>query len=107
MKCFIRPVFQEEELEQEKQQQMFLLQELEEQKVRLEQMLLEAQHERERLKAAATRQRPVCSTSISTGLPADVRLLACLAVLTFFIFSSELLLLSNLSFLCAAGASCR
>lgn len=48
--------FQEEELETEKQQQMFLLQELEEQKAKLEQMLLEAQQEREHLKAAAARE---------------------------------------------------
>ncbi|RVE65180.1 hypothetical protein OJAV_G00134060 [Oryzias javanicus] len=60
----------EEQLEQEKQQQMFLLQELEEQKLRLEQMLQEAQQEREDLKAAVTRQRPVCN--LSTGLPAEL-----------------------------------
>ncbi|XP_036070824.1 centrosomal protein of 295 kDa isoform X3 [Oryzias melastigma] len=59
----------EEQLEQEKQQQMFLLQELEDQKLRLEQMLREAQQEREHLKAAVTRQQPACS--ISTGLPAE------------------------------------
>lgn len=47
---------QEEELETEKRQQMFLLQELEEQKAKLEQMLLEAQQERDRLKAAAAQE---------------------------------------------------
>ncbi|XP_034460933.1 centrosomal protein of 295 kDa isoform X4 [Hippoglossus hippoglossus] len=46
----------EEELEREKQQQVVLLQELEKQKVKLEQMLLEAQQEREHLKAAAGTQ---------------------------------------------------
>uniref|UniRef100_A0A1A7YQM1 Uncharacterized protein n=1 Tax=Iconisemion striatum TaxID=60296 RepID=A0A1A7YQM1_9TELE len=46
----------EEDLEREKQQQLFLLQELEEQKAKLEQMLLEAQQERERLKAAVTQE---------------------------------------------------
>ncbi|XP_013871349.1 uncharacterized protein cep295 isoform X2 [Austrofundulus limnaeus] len=44
----------EEELEMEKRQQVFLLQELEEQKAKLEQMLLEAQQERDHLKAAVT-----------------------------------------------------
>ncbi|XP_069569106.1 uncharacterized protein cep295 [Brachyistius frenatus] len=48
----------DEELEREKQQQMFLLQELEEQKVKLEQMLLEAQQEKEYLKAAFTQEIP-------------------------------------------------
>ncbi|CAB1453280.1 unnamed protein product [Pleuronectes platessa] len=46
----------EEELERQKQQQLVLLQELEKQKVKLEQMLLEAQQEREHLKAAAGKQ---------------------------------------------------
>ncbi|XP_037533826.1 centrosomal protein of 295 kDa [Nematolebias whitei] len=46
----------EEELETEKRQHMFLLQELEEQKAKLEQMLLEAQQERDRLTAAATQE---------------------------------------------------
>ncbi|XP_059187082.1 centrosomal protein of 295 kDa-like [Centropristis striata] len=46
----------EEELEREKQQQVVLLQELEEQKAKLEQMLLEAQQEREDLKAVVTQQ---------------------------------------------------
>lgn len=50
---------QEEELEREKQKQVFLLQELEEQKAKLEQMLLEAQQEREDLKAAVTQEIPV------------------------------------------------
>ncbi|XP_076591283.1 centrosomal protein 295 isoform X2 [Chaetodon auriga] len=49
----------EEELEREKQQQVALLQELEEQKAKLEQMLLEAQQEREHLKAAVTQEVPV------------------------------------------------
>lgn len=42
---------QEEELEREKQQQLVLLQELEDQKAKLEQLLREAQQEREHLKA--------------------------------------------------------
>uniref|UniRef100_A0A673B5W7 ALMS motif domain-containing protein n=2 Tax=Sphaeramia orbicularis TaxID=375764 RepID=A0A673B5W7_9TELE len=49
----------DEELEREKQKQMVLLQELEEQKVKLEQMLFEAQKEREHLKAAVTQNLPV------------------------------------------------
>lgn len=49
---------QEEELEREKQQQVVLLQELEEQKAKLEQMLHEAQQEREHLKAAVTQEAP-------------------------------------------------
>uniref|UniRef100_A0A3P8TQB8 Uncharacterized protein n=1 Tax=Amphiprion percula TaxID=161767 RepID=A0A3P8TQB8_AMPPE len=49
----------EEELEREKQQQVVLLQELEEQKTKLEQMLLEAQQEREDLKAAVAQKEPV------------------------------------------------
>ncbi|XP_023266066.1 centrosomal protein of 295 kDa-like [Seriola lalandi dorsalis] len=49
----------EEELEKEKQQQVVLLQELEEQKDKLEQMLLEAQQEREHLKAAVTQEVPI------------------------------------------------
>nr|XP_033486685.1 uncharacterized protein cep295 isoform X2 [Epinephelus lanceolatus] len=49
----------EEELEREKQQQMVLLQKLEEQKARLEQMLLEAQQEREDLRAVVTKGVPV------------------------------------------------
>ncbi|KAM6987529.1 uncharacterized protein cep295 [Tautogolabrus adspersus] len=49
----------EEELEREKRQQVVLLQELEEQKAKLEQMLLEAQQEREQLKAAVTEEVPV------------------------------------------------
>ncbi|XP_051254471.1 uncharacterized protein cep295 isoform X8 [Dicentrarchus labrax] len=49
----------EEELEREKQQQVVLLQELEEQKAKLEQMLFEAQQEREHLKAAVTQEVPV------------------------------------------------
>uniref|UniRef100_A0A1A8JVF2 Uncharacterized protein n=1 Tax=Nothobranchius kuhntae TaxID=321403 RepID=A0A1A8JVF2_NOTKU len=64
----------EEELEKEKQQQLFLLQELEEQKAKLEQMLLEAQQERERLKAAVTREAalnqpeaPVRNQEVSPG----------------------------------------
>lgn len=50
---------QEEELEREKQQQLVLLQELEEQKAKLEQLLHEAQQEREHLKAAVTQELPV------------------------------------------------
>lgn len=49
---------QEHDLERQKQQQVFLLQELEEQKAQLEQMLLEARQERERLKAAAIQEVP-------------------------------------------------
>ncbi|XP_065816078.1 centrosomal protein of 295 kDa [Labrus bergylta] len=49
----------EEELEREKRQQVVLLQELEEQKAKLEQMLLEAQQEREHLKTAVTEEIPV------------------------------------------------
>ncbi|KAM7398864.1 hypothetical protein PAMP_018173 [Pampus punctatissimus] len=49
----------EVELEREKQQQVVLLQELEEQKAKLEQMLLEAQQEREHLKAAVTQEVPI------------------------------------------------
>ncbi|XP_070685424.1 centrosomal protein of 295 kDa [Pempheris klunzingeri] len=49
----------EEELEREKEQQVVLLQELEEQKAKLEQLLFEAQQEREHLKAAVTQQEPV------------------------------------------------
>nr|XP_046245960.1 centrosomal protein of 295 kDa [Scatophagus argus] len=49
----------EEELEREKQQQVVLLQELEEQKAKLEQMLLEAQQEREQLKSAVTQEAAV------------------------------------------------
>nr|XP_040030601.1 uncharacterized protein cep295 isoform X2 [Gasterosteus aculeatus aculeatus] len=48
-----------EELDREKQQQVVLLQELEEQKAKLEQMLLEAQQEREDLKAVVTQDEPV------------------------------------------------
>ncbi|KAK5929971.1 hypothetical protein CgunFtcFv8_011158 [Champsocephalus gunnari] len=47
------------ELEREKQQQVVLLQGLEEQKAMLEQMLLEAQQEREELKAAVTQEAPL------------------------------------------------
>ncbi|KAM4566337.1 uncharacterized protein cep295 isoform 2-T2 [Odontesthes bonariensis] len=46
----------EDELEREKQQQVLLLQELEEQKAKLEQMLLDAQQEREHLKAAVSQE---------------------------------------------------
>ncbi|XP_034556597.1 centrosomal protein of 295 kDa isoform X2 [Notolabrus celidotus] len=49
----------EKELEREKQQQVVLLRELEEQKAKLEQMLLEAQQEREHLKASVTQEVPV------------------------------------------------
>ncbi|XP_062275908.1 centrosomal protein of 295 kDa [Scomber scombrus] len=49
----------EEELERQKQQQMVFLQELEGQKAKLEQMLLEAQREREDLKAAVAQEVPV------------------------------------------------
>ncbi|KAM8905077.1 uncharacterized protein cep295 isoform 2-T2 [Spinachia spinachia] len=48
-----------DELDQEKRQQVVLLQELEEQKAKLEQMLLEAQQEREDLKAVVTRDKPL------------------------------------------------
>ncbi|XP_031719464.1 uncharacterized protein cep295 isoform X2 [Anarrhichthys ocellatus] len=49
----------EEELDREKQQQVVLLQELEKQKAKLEQMLLEAQQEREDLKAVVTQDEPI------------------------------------------------
>ncbi|XP_068174358.1 centrosomal protein of 295 kDa isoform X2 [Antennarius striatus] len=49
----------EEELKKEMQQQVALLQELEEQRAKLEQVLLEAQHERENLKAAVIQEVPV------------------------------------------------
>ncbi|XP_068601937.1 centrosomal protein of 295 kDa-like [Brachionichthys hirsutus] len=49
----------EEERQKEMQQQLALLQELEEQRARLEEILLEAQHEREALKAAVTQEVPV------------------------------------------------
>ncbi|XP_029373987.1 centrosomal protein of 295 kDa isoform X3 [Echeneis naucrates] len=70
----------EEELESEKQQQMVLLQELEEQKVKLKQMLLEAQQEREHLKAAVTKGVPVEqpdvlgqeATCVVPGLPSEL-----------------------------------
>ncbi len=73
---------QEEGLEREKQQQVVLLQELEEQKAKLEQMLIEAQRERERLKVAVTQEVPVNQrevpvqdqevTSVSPGLATEV-----------------------------------
>lgn len=59
--CFF---VQEEALEREKQQQVVLLQELEEQKARLEQMLIEAQQERECLKAAVTQEVPIDQTEV-------------------------------------------
>lgn len=75
---------QEEELEREKQQQVRLLQELEEQKTKLEQMLLEAQQEREHLRAAVSRDVPVSQpeepvrdqdiTSVRSGLASEVSL---------------------------------
>ncbi|KAK2846576.1 hypothetical protein Q5P01_009575 [Channa striata] len=49
----------EEDLEREKQQQLFMLKELEEQKAKLEQLLIEAQQEREHLKVAVTQDLPV------------------------------------------------
>ncbi|KAG7459173.1 hypothetical protein JOB18_000196 [Solea senegalensis] len=55
----------EEELEREKQQQVVLLQDLENQKVKLEQMLLEAQQEREWLKAAAKQQVNINQPDVS------------------------------------------
>ncbi|XP_034385039.1 uncharacterized protein cep295 isoform X3 [Cyclopterus lumpus] len=54
----------EKELDREKQQQVVLLQELEEQKAKLEQMLLEAQQEREDLKAVVTRDEPVSQPEV-------------------------------------------
>ncbi|XP_045929282.1 centrosomal protein of 295 kDa isoform X2 [Micropterus dolomieu] len=54
----------EEELEREKQQQVVLLQELEVQKAKLEQMLIEAQQEREHLKAAVTQEVPINQTEV-------------------------------------------
>ncbi|TKS80614.1 Centrosomal protein of 295 kDa [Collichthys lucidus] len=65
----------EVELEQEKQQQVVLIQELEEQKAKLEQMLLEAQQEREHLKAAVTQEVPVLDqevTSVSSELSTEL-----------------------------------
>ncbi|XP_040902301.1 centrosomal protein of 295 kDa isoform X1 [Toxotes jaculatrix] len=50
---------EEQKKRRETQQQAVLLQELEEQKAKLEQMLLEAQQERENLKAAVTQEVPV------------------------------------------------
>ncbi|XP_037828945.1 centrosomal protein of 295 kDa isoform X3 [Kryptolebias marmoratus] len=68
----------EEELETEKRQQLFLLQELEEQKAKLEQMLLEAQQEREHLKAAVTQEttlnqpeEPVRDQEVTPGLTTE------------------------------------
>lgn len=70
---------QEDELEREKQQQVVLLQELEEQKTKLEQMLLEAQQEREHLKAAMTHEVPinqsevpVCDQEVTPGKATEV-----------------------------------
>lgn len=61
-----KPIYvQEEELEREKQQQVVLLQELEEQKAKLEQMLIEAQQEREHLKAAVTQEVPINQTEVT------------------------------------------
>ncbi|XP_008281294.1 uncharacterized protein cep295 [Stegastes partitus] len=72
----------EEELEREKQQQVVLLQELEDQKAKLEQMLLEAQQEREDLKAAVNQEEPVYQpevpvqdeevSSVSAGVAAEL-----------------------------------
>ncbi|XP_062241675.1 centrosomal protein of 295 kDa isoform X2 [Platichthys flesus] len=62
----------EEQLEREKQQQLVLLQELEKQKVKLEQMLLEAQHEREHLKAAAGKQEVDFNRSDGTDQDQEV-----------------------------------
>lgn len=56
--CF-NTFVQDVQLEREKQQQMVLLQELEDQKAKLEQMLQEAQQEREHLKAAVTQEVPI------------------------------------------------
>jgi len=76
------PFCQEDELEREKQQQVLLLQELEEQKARLEQMLFEAQQEREHLKAAVSQdvainqpEVPFCDeedTSVPSGSATEV-----------------------------------
>lgn len=75
---------QEEELEREKQQQVVLLQELEEQKDKLEQMLIEAQQEREHLQAAVTQEEPINQpevpvrdqdvASVTSGLAPEVSL---------------------------------
>ncbi|XP_078103166.1 centrosomal protein 295 isoform X1 [Sander vitreus] len=54
----------EEELERQKQQQVVLLQELEEQNAKLEQLLLEAQQEREDLKAVVTQRLPINQTKL-------------------------------------------
>ncbi|XP_029301688.1 centrosomal protein of 295 kDa isoform X2 [Cottoperca gobio] len=72
----------EEELEREKQQQVVLLQELEEQKAKLEQMLCEAQQEREDLKAVVTQVVPINQphvpvhdqevTSVNPGLVSEL-----------------------------------
>lgn len=67
----------------EKQQQVVLLQELEEQKAKLEQMLLEAQQEREDLKAVVIQKVPIINqpevpvhgqvvTSVTPGLVTEV-----------------------------------
>ncbi|XP_037320597.2 uncharacterized protein cep295 isoform X2 [Pungitius pungitius] len=71
-----------EELEREKQEQVVLLQELEEQKAKLEQMLLEAQQEREDLKAVVTQDEPLNSlelpvhdqdvTSVTPGIATEL-----------------------------------
>jgi len=55
---------QEEVLQQEKQQQVALLQELEEQKARLEAMLLDARWQREGVLSAATQEVPLCEQEV-------------------------------------------
>ncbi|XP_042342950.1 centrosomal protein of 295 kDa [Plectropomus leopardus] len=62
----------EEELEREKQQQVVLLQELEEQKAKLEQLLLEAQQEREDLKATYQPEVPVRDQEVISVTPGPV-----------------------------------
>ncbi|XP_041851766.1 centrosomal protein of 295 kDa isoform X3 [Melanotaenia boesemani] len=66
----------EEELEREKQQQMLLLQELEEQKAKLEQMLLEAQQERDHLKVVNEEvnqpEIPVHDQKVTSGSTTDL-----------------------------------
>lgn len=84
---------QEEELEREKQEQVVLLHELEEQKAKLEQMLLEAQQEREHLKAAVAQEvsvnqsgSPDSHQDATPGLIAEV----CLHLLVSTILSKSL-----------------
>lgn len=89
---FIFSFVQEEELEGQKQEQVVLLKELEEQKAKLEQMLLEAQQEREHLKAAVTQEAPVnqpevpaCDQEVTSVAPARVSKIFSVLLLIVFI----------------------